>query len=83
MVDVKVFMKWSISRQAQYTWKFGDHLAKKDGFQFNHDLYILGGFFVEIVYNLELGQVESVYGFNQSSYLLPYVEEIDLAYLFT
>lgn len=82
-MDIEIFLRLSISRQAQYTWKYGNHLARKDGFQFNHDLYALDKFFVEIVYNLELGQVERIDGFVQSSRLLPYVEHIDLQKLYS
>lgn len=81
-MNIDIFSQLSISRQAQYTWKHGNHLARKDGFRYYHDLYKLNNFFVEIIYNLELGQVDKVEGFNQSSRLYTYVDQIDLKQLY-
>jgi len=81
-VDINNFSRWTISRQAQYTWKHGNHLVRKDGFRFYHDLYRLHNFFVEIVYNLELGQVDKIEGFNHNARLYEYVEDIDLQHLY-
>ncbi|MEK6480512.1 hypothetical protein WJR50_23415 [Catalinimonas sp. 4WD22] len=81
-MDIDIFLQLTISRQAQYTWKHGSHLARKDGFRFYHDLYALNDFFVEIVYNLELGQVDRIEGFLQTSRLNPYIEDISLDELF-
>lgn len=71
----------NISRQAHYTWQHGEHLAKVEGLRFDYDLYQLHHFFVEVIYNLELGQVESVEGFVSNEKLLEYVDELDISEL--
>ncbi|MDF9797182.1 hypothetical protein OKW21_002445 [Catalinimonas alkaloidigena] len=81
-MDIDIFSKLTISRQAQYTWKHGSHLARKDGFRYHHDLYALNDFFVEIIYNLELGQVDKIEGFIQTARLNPYIEDISLNQLY-
>lgn len=75
------FSKMNIGRQAHYTWRHGEHLAKVESPRFDYDLYSLHRFFVEIVYNIELGQVERIKGFTSSENLMPYVENLDLSEL--
>lgn len=71
----------NLTRQAHYTWQHGEHLAKVEGLQFDYDLYQLHHFFVEVIYNLELGQVESIEGFVSSDKLIEYVDDLDISQL--
>lgn len=71
----------NLTRQAHYTWRHGEHLAKTEGLRFDYDLYRLHHFFVEVVYNLELGQVEHVEGFVNNDKLIQYVDELDISHL--
>lgn len=80
-MEKEFFIKMNLTRQAHYTWEHGIHLAKVEGFQFDYDLYRLENFYVEIIYNLELGQVESVEGFDQQEKLMIYLEQVDISEL--
>ncbi len=73
------FLKMNIGRQAHYTWRHGVHLVKIESSRFDYDLYQLDRFFVEVVYNIELGQVERIEGFSSKDKLIAYVESLDIS----
>ncbi len=73
------FLKMNIGRQAHYTWRHGVHLVKIESSRFDYDLYQLDRFFVEVVYNIELGQVERIEGFSSKDKLITYVESLDIS----
>jgi len=73
------FAKMDIGRQANYAWQHGQRLVRIEKPHFDYDLYFLHYFFVEVVYNIELGQVERIEVLSNQERLVFYVNKVDLA----
>jgi hypothetical protein len=81
-MELNFFLNMNIGRQAHHTWKHGRHLEHLAGMHFNRDLYQLEHFFVIIIYNNELCQVERIEAFRTGDMLMTFYEQVDLGPLF-
>ncbi|PSR51936.1 hypothetical protein HUW51_00630 (plasmid) [Adhaeribacter swui] len=69
------FLRLTIAERAEHVFHFGNFL---ECCQDRGNLYDMGGFYAEVIYNHELNEIQNVTGFQDISGLEPYLTEINI-----
>lgn len=72
------FCQLSSDYKTKYTWIYGNLLGTKNDIIYSYHLYQVNGFFVELVFDKEAQQIESIGPLLKSENLLKYLEEVKL-----
>lgn len=76
------FCQLSDDNRTQYTWIYGNLLVTKMTSDCSYHLYLVAGFYVELVFDRSSQQIKSIHPLLKSDHLLKYLEEISLEILF-
>jgi hypothetical protein len=76
------FCQLSENHRTQYTWIYGNLLTTKTESDYSYHLYLVDGFYVELVFDRATQQIQSIDPLLKSELLLKYLEDISLEALF-
>ena len=78
MIGIYQFAMLNSTDQAQTVWTEGTHISSRAVRQKKYNLYALGNFYVEVLYDSRDHEVKKIKSFKSERLLKPYLSQITL-----
>lgn len=72
------FCQLSENHRTKYTWLYGNLLATQTAHDYSYHLYLVDGFYVELIFDRQVQEVISIDPILRTENLLKYLEEVRL-----
>ena len=79
MVSIDKFNKLSQDEKAFHIWTHATFLHVREEKNFRFNLFYIGNYYVELVYNISDNQIEKINAFFTDAFLMPYLDSITLS----
>ena len=79
MVSIEKFNKLSLDEKAWHIWNGATFLHVREDKNFRYNLFYIGNYYVELVYDIGNNQIEKINAFFTAVFLAPYLDSIKLS----
>ncbi|MFI5220337.1 MAG: hypothetical protein ACHQNT_12705 [Bacteroidia bacterium] len=79
MVSIDKFNNLSQDEKAWHIWNGATFLHVREDKNFRFNLFYIGNYYVELVYNISDNQIEKINAFFTTAFLTPYIDSIALS----